>query len=136
MRKLILVTGLALALAGCQTAAQVLDDIGNVTRLATVGVANPVTKQDLYNFENTMIVGFAALNAYKKACLKGAVDTNCRANIVAMQKYTRQIPPTLAQVRTFVKNNDTVNATTAYATLKNLYANFKAIAVANNLGVQ
>lgn len=132
MKKLILVLPLALALGGCPSMSESL----NAVQLATIGVTNPVTKQDLYNFENTMIVAFAALNGYKKACIRGVVDTNCRANVAAMQTYTQQMPGLLATTRNFVKNNDQVNAASAFSTLQTLYGQFKTLALANNVKVQ
>jgi len=132
MRKLLFVVTLSLGLTACQT----LDNISTAVTIATSGVANPVTKNDLYAFENSLIVAFAGLKAYRQACLAEAVDKNCKANIRAMQVYTRQIPPLLTQLRNFVKNNDQVNAAVMFAQVKQLYTNFKNIALANGVAVQ
>lgn len=115
--------------------------VGGCALLETVSVAtksidNPVTKTDLYNLENAMIVAFAGLETYRRACLAGAADVNCRSNIRKIQIYTRQIPPILSGLRTFVKNNDQVNAVVAYRTVQTLIANFKAAAAANNVEVK
>lgn len=131
MKKLWLVPVMALGLAGCAT-----DQISTAIKAVTVGVTYPVTKSDLYTFENGMIIAFAGLNAYKKACIAEAADVNCKSNIASMQVYTRQLPPLLAQVRAFIKSGDTINATTAYNTLLAVYGNFKNIAIANGVKVQ
>ena len=126
---------LALSLAGCVTD-NLTANISTAVQAVTVGVQNPVTRNDLYAFENSMIVAFAGLNAYKKTCAQGAVDVNCRANIAKLQVYTRKIPKVLADARVFVKNNDQVNAQVAYSTAKQLYADFTALAAASNIKVQ
>lgn len=132
MKKVLLAITLAFSLAGCAQ----LQKVSDALHIATAGTANPVTKQDLYIFENGMIVAFAGLNAYKRACVAEAVDTNCKANISAMQVYTRQLPAMLKTVRAFVKNNDQVNAAIAFNTLKDLYSQFKALAITNGVKVQ
>lgn len=136
MKKLLLIFLVGFSLSGCAQLQSVVGAIETTVGAATGSIANPVTRDDLYTFENTMIVAFAGLNAYKKACLRGAVDTNCKANIRAMQVYTRQIPPLLVQARTFVKNNDQVNARLVLDQAKQLYATFSSIAVANGVKVQ
>ena len=135
MRKLVIALCAALSLAACTTT-DFTTGFSNVVTAATVGVQNPVTRNDLYAFENSMIVAFAGLNAYKKTCAQGAVDANCRANIAKLQVYTRKIPQVLADARVFVKNNDQVNAQVAYSTAKQLYADFTALAAASNIKVQ
>lgn len=134
MKKL-LVLVLALSLGGCVTDNLALNLITAV-KAVTVGVDNPVTKSDLNAFENSMIVAFAGLNAYKKACIRGAADVNCRANVAKVQVYTRKLPAALATTRGFVKSGDQVNAVKAYATAKQLFNDFTADATANNIKVQ
>lgn len=132
MRKLIFAVTLSLSLVGCAEVQKAVD----IVQLATASTSNPITRNDLNAFENTLIIAFAGLNAYKKACLRGAVDTNCKANIRAMQVYTRQIPQLLRQARAFVKNNDQVNARVVLDQAKQLYATFSAIATANGVKTQ
>lgn len=127
-------------LGGCAAQLATLkSDFSAVTSgisLVTKSVANPVTETDLYEIESSVSIGFTALQTYKKACAAGAVDTNCRANVAAIQVYTRQIPPYLSQLRTFVKTNDQIDATTIYNELITLYGNAKATAASAgvNLG--
>lgn len=129
MKKLLIAAVVSLSLAGCVT----VQDVANVV---TTNVQNPVTKQSLYQFENGMIVAFAGLNAYKKTCVSGAIPASCKDVIRKMQVYTRKLPAVLADVRRFVKNNDTANAQNAFNLAKSLYADFTALATANNIKVQ
>jgi len=128
MKKLIILLALVLPLGACANS--------QLGQFLTTGVANPVTKQGLYDFENGMILAFAGLNVYKKSCIAGAIPAGCRDVIVKLQAYTRQIPAELKVVRGYVKNNDTVNAQLAWATLNDLMTNFKAQAAANGVQVQ
>jgi len=131
MKKLLLVLPLALTLGGCPSMSETL----NAVQLATVGVASPITKQDLNNFENGMIIAFAGLNAYKRVCVKGTIPDSCKDTIRSMQVYTRQLPPLLTQARAFVKSGDQINAQRVYNTLLDLYDRFKTIAATNNVKV-
>jgi uncharacterized protein YceK len=125
MKKLVLALVLALGLTGCAS----IQGAFQAGQLLTASYTNPVTREMLYNAENALIVAFAGLNAYKKSCLAGAAEANCRGNIARIQVYTRQIPPLLTQLRKFVKANDQVNAVIVYNEVVDLIARFKAVAV-------
>lgn len=129
--KKIIVLALALSLGACATVEQVTTAIS----VATVGVTNPVTKQDLYQIENGMIIAFAGLNAYKRVCVQGVIDASCKDVIRTLQVYTRQLPTLLANARAFVKSGDQISARTAYNALVDVYSRFKSIATANNVKV-
>ncbi len=129
MKKLLAVALLALSLGACST----LQNIGTAISLTTKSYTNPVTKDDLYKVESGVKIAFAGLQAYKDSCAQGLVDTNCRANVAAIQQYTRQLPPLLVQLRSFVKNNDQINATVAYNQIVTLIANLKT--AAGNVGI-
>lgn len=131
MRKLILVGMTALSLGACAEVKQLQTAYG----LVTASVANPVTKDDLYKVESGVQIIFAVLNAYKKGCIYGSVDVNCKANIAKIQVYTRQLPPLLTQLRLFVKTNDQVNASVVYNNIMQLITQFKAVATANGINV-
>ena len=134
--KKILVIALALSLGGCATVSEVASNISTAVTAVTVGVTNPVTKKDLYQVENGMIIAFAGLNAYKRVCAAGTIDPSCKDVIRTLQVYTRQLPTLLANTRAFVKSGDQVSARTAYNALTDLYSRFKSIATANNVKVQ
>ena len=131
MRKIAIALLFAVSLSGCAQ----LSQVGSAINAATVGVQNPVTKQDLKNIEDGLIVAFAGLNAYRKVCESGTIDQNCKVVIRSIQVYTRKIPPLLTQARDFVKNNDQVNAKLAYNEILKAIASYKAIATTNNIQV-
>lgn len=131
MRKKLIVLGLVLALGGCAQLHTALE----VASLATKSYTNPVTKDDLYKIESGIELAFVALNTYKRTCVQGLADAHCKANIAAIQAYTRQIPPLLAQLRGFVKNNDQVNATVLYNQIVMLIANLRSTASATGVNI-
>ena len=124
MKKIALVLVMALSLGGCGT----LGNIGTGISLVTKSVTNPVTKQEEAQIELSIDAALAVLRGYKQACIQGTADKSCRANIAAIQRYTRQMPPLIAQLRGFVDNNDQVNAVVVYNQLTALYTNFKTSA--------
>ena len=131
MKKLLIAAALvcAVTLGGCST----LQNLNTAIQLTTKSYTNPVTKDDLYKVESGVQIAFTALNAYKDSCAKGLVDKPCKANVAAIQVYTRQLPPLLSQLRSFVKNNDQINATVVYNQIVALIANFKQAAA--NVGI-
>lgn len=129
MRKYLAVALVALSLGGCAQ----LSAISGGLSLVTKSVANPVTENELYQIEASINILVQGLVAYRHACLQGAADKNCRANIKAIQPYTKEVPVYLNQLRVFVKNNDQLNAANTYNLLVNLYTNAKQTAI--NLGV-
>lgn len=131
MKKLLIAAALAFGLSagGCAT----IDQLVNTAQIVTKSYTNPVTKDDLYKVESGVSIAFTALNAYKDSCARGLADTNCKANVAAVQVYTRQLPPLLVQLRGFVKNNDQINAITVYNQVVALVTNFKTAAA--NVGI-
>lgn len=129
MLKIVIAAFVTLSLAGCAT----LDAVTTGISLATKSIANPVTKSEEAQVELALDTAVQALMVYKKACVAGSADKNCRANIAQIQAYTRQVPALITQLRGFVDNNDQVNATVVYNQLTALYANVKNAAA--SLGV-
>lgn len=124
MKRAVAMVVLAISLGGCAQ----LGTIGTGISLVTKSVTNPVTKQEEAQIELAVDAAISVLRGYKKACLAGTADKACRANIAAIQGYTRQMPPLLSQLRGFVDNNDQVNAVVVYNQLTALYGNFKSAA--------
>ena len=122
-----------LSLGGCAQFKDFLAKTEKAVTLVTKTYTNPVTKTDLYEVELGIKAAVSVLKAYKSACQQGLADTNCRANVAAIQAYTRQLPPLLAQLRDFVKNNDQVNAITIYNQIVDLVTNLKN--AARNVGI-
>jgi len=102
-------------------------------RILTGSVDNPVDRTTLAQVEQTLDLATKSLLVYRRSCLSGAADVHCRANIRAVQVYTRQVPPLVAQLRGFVKDNDQVNALVVYNQLTQLMANAKRIAIASGI---
>lgn len=124
MKKYLAIALVALSLGGCAQLSAVSGGISLITKT----VQNPVTEQELYAVEASARILVEALLTYRRACLTGAADKNCRANIEAVQPYTRQIKPLLAQLRGFVRDNDQINAVVVYNQLTQLYTNVKSSA--------
>lgn len=107
---------LCLFLAGCI-------EVAGLSPQASI--SNPVTRDMLYDVENGAIVAVAGLKAYKRSCVELVIPQSCRGTIQNIQRYTRQIPPYLAQLRSFVRNNDQINAVAIYNILQGLLAQAK-----------
>lgn len=121
---LIAVSAIGLTAGGCAQ----MQAIGTGFELATASINNPVTKSREAQIELALHTAIDLLNTYKAACVQGTADKNCKANIAQIQAYTRDVKPLVAQLRTFVDNNDQVNAAAVYNQLVALYANAKTFA--------
>lgn len=131
MRKVFLALTLALSLAGCAT----FKNIETAVQLGTASIANPVTPTRLNQMESAITIVFAGLNAWKKTCQDGLIPASCRQQINSVQVYTRQIPPYLNQLRTFVRNNDQINATVVFNNVTGLIGTIKSQAAANGVNI-
>jgi hypothetical protein len=132
MRKILAVMLVAVSLGGCAQ----LQAVSGGLSLITKSVTNPVTENELYQIEASLTILMKGLVAYRRACLAGNADKNCRANILAIQPYTKEVPVYLTQLRRFVRENDQINAANTYNTLVALYGNAKdtALRLGVNLG--
>ena len=119
MKKLAFVVLMAFGLSGCAG-----------LNLAFQSTTNPVTKTMLYEVENGMTIAFAGLNTYRRSCDQGLIPVSCKATLAKIRVYTIQIPPLLKALRTFVKNNDQVNATVVFNQLTDLIGIVKSKAAA------
>src|SRR6266436_5401632 len=136
IRKFALVLVLSLSLGGCSTLGNTLGGIASAltgTPFTTVSVANPITKDRLNQLETAAVLVFTGLNAWKQSCINGVIPATCKAQIAAVQVYTRQIPPYLTQLRLFVKNNDQVNAAVLFDSITNLIRTAQSQAAANGV---
>ena len=131
MKRIILAVTLAFALTGCAT----IKNIETAVQLGTASIANPVTPTRLNQMESAMTIVFAGLKAWKSSCKKGDIPDSCKKQIADVQVYTRQIPPYLAKLRAFVKDNDQVNATVAFNTILDLISTVKTQAAASGVNV-
>lgn len=132
MKRLILVVALTLSLAGCAS----LQAIQTAVQFGTASVANPVTPERLSQAENALILVFTGLKGWKTSCQRGLIPASCREQIAAVQVYTRQLPPILAKLRAFVRNNDQVNAITVFNSFSDLIATVKSQAAQNGVTIR
>jgi len=102
---------LGLALAGCST-----------SRLALVGVDNPVTAERMYQVEQAAIVVVSGLNTYRTLCVNGTIPAKCKDVIIQLQSFTRPAAKQLVTLRAYFKANDKLNAINSYNTLIQLLA--------------
>lgn len=131
MRKIIFVIALSLSIAGCAQ----LQTLQNVAHFATAAINNPVTPAMEAQIELGFDTAVQLLLTYRRACLRGQADVNCRQNIEIIQPYTIQAKPVIARLRSFVDNNDQVNAVVAYNQLLGLYGGLKTSAAAVGMNV-
>lgn len=131
MKRYIAIALLGLTLAGCAQ----LQAVSQGISLATKTITNPVTKDEEAKLELIVDTGLQLLKAYKRACVQGAADVNCKTNIASLQPYTRAIVPLKDQLRSFVDNNDQINATAVYNQLTALYVNLKTAAQSVGINV-
>lgn len=134
MRKLLIVPILCLGLGGCASLPSI-HAIETAIQLGTASIANPVTKQRLYQIESAITIVFAGLNTWKQQCKAGTIPVSCRDQIAQVQIVTRQLKPYLTQLRAFVKNNDQVNASVVFNQITDLISTVKSQAATNNIKI-
>jgi hypothetical protein len=130
MRKIILAIALSLSLVGSGCAPQLA-----VLSAATKTIDNPVTKNDLFQIEASLKLVTTGLKTYRRLCLQDAVDKNCRSNIEAIQPYSSQVYPLLAELSSFVRTNDQINAIVVYKRLVNIYTSITTEAAARGISL-
>jgi hypothetical protein len=128
--KKFLVLALVAVLGGETGGCSTLQNIGAAISVGTTSIADPVTPTRLNQLESTITLVFAGLNTWKAACVQGAIPPSCKAQIAAVQVYTRQIPPYLNQLRAFVKSGDQINAVSVFNSLGTLITTIKSQAAA------
>lgn len=133
MKKLLIVP-VILGLGGCASL-PTIHTIETAIQLGTASIANPVTKQRLYQIESAITVVFAGLNTWKAQCKAGTIPASCKDQIGHVQVFTRQLPLYLTRLRGFVKNNDQVNAMVVFNQITDTISAIKAQAVTNNVKI-
>jgi|SRR5580765_4209486 ABC-type uncharacterized transport system auxiliary subunit len=132
MKRLFLVPLLCLSLGGCLT----LQGIETAYQVGTVSITNPVTRDRLYTMEQAVKLTFIGLNTWKKLCVQGQINVNCKQQVRTVQVYTASVPLYLKQLRAFVANNDQINAIVVFNQLSDLIATVKTQAVAGGATFQ
>lgn len=132
MKRILVIVLLSFSLSGCLTFQQ----LGTALQLGTASVANPVTTERLYQIESTISLVFVGLNTWKRSCIAGLINADCKQQIRTVQIYTMQIKPYLKQLRAFVRSNDQINATVVFNQLTDIIGIVRSQAAAGgqNLG--
>lgn len=131
MKRIILAITLSLSLGACAE----LQTLQNLAKFSTATINNPVTPAMEAQIELGFDTAVQLLLTYRRACIAGTADVNCRQNIEIIQPYTKQAKPLIARLRAFVDGNDQVNAVVAYNQLVGLYGSLKASAAAVGMNV-
>jgi len=133
IRKLAIATTLSISLAfgGCQF----FGNLETALQVGTTSISNPVTKDRLDQLEQMAVLVFTGLKAWKQSCINGVIPQTCKQQIAAVQVYTRQIPPYLAQLRVFVKTNDQVNAIVLFNNITSLIGTVRTQAAAGGVSI-
>lgn len=134
MKKYLVVGLMAFSLSGCASLPS-LHTIETIAQLGSASITNPVTKQRLYQIESAVTVVFVGLNTWKDQCRRGVIPASCKDQIAHVQVFTRQLPPYLKQLRTFVRNNDQVNAGVVFNQIAETIAAVKSAAAVNNIHI-
>lgn len=120
MKRLLVIIAVALSLGGCANLKTAFD-------IATTPVT--VTPAMVYQVENGLKTATAGLVAYRRLCLQKVIDSvtrNCRAVIVKIQPYTRAAAVAIVDLRIAVRENNQVNAISAYSALQRLITNIQS----------
>jgi len=131
MRRILASLAIVLVLGGCAQ----LQTLQNIAHFATATVNNPVTPAMEAQIELGFDAAVQILLTYRRACIRGEADVNCRQNIEIIQPYTREAKPLIARLRSFVDSNDQVNAVVAYNQLVGLYGSLKTSAASVGMNV-
>lgn len=131
MRKFLAIAAIALALGGCAD----LRALGPALTIGTASIDNPITPAREAQIEAAIDVAIRAMVTYRRACLAGKADVNCRQNIRLAQPYTREVKVLVAQLRRFSDENDQVNAMAVFRQIVPLYESMKSIAGAAGVNI-
>lgn len=125
--KKIAIVFLAFALAGCAnpldpTAPSVLKGGTSIT----APVDNPVTPQRFSQIRESLRLAMSGLVGYRRLCLAKAIPQDCRNTIEKIKPYTKLAQAEYKRLRTFVRQNDQINAIKVFGELRGLIADINA----------
>lgn len=115
MRKIILAVTLALSLAGC-------GHLGDVLKLATASIENPISGVDIYLVKNTYAAALEIAAEYRRYCysapykilmadpVAGPLCQKRRAIIRKIDSADDKASAAIAAAESFVANNPTISA--------------------------
>lgn len=101
---------------------------------ACASINNPVSRTTLVTSESAYGVALSAAVAYRKLCAdKVIARVTCAPVVLKLQNADRKVQVALSNLRTFVKNNPTVDAVSLVNAVSAAVADFQAIASANGV---
>jgi len=119
MKRISVIFALSIALAGCA-------GIGSVT--------NPVTRTDLVSAESAYGVALSAAVGYRKLCADKAIArATCAPVVLKLQRADQKVQVALKNLRSFVRDNPTVDAISLVTAVKDAVSDFQVIASANGV---
>lgn len=115
---------LAIMLGGCATA-NLPGKLGEIVKVVTTTIENPVGEVDIYRVKNAYAAGLELAAEYRRYCWSAPYATlmadpvakpvceRRRAVVRAMQTAKGHAKAALASAETFIRDNPTLNATSA-----------------------
>ncbi len=101
---------------------------------ACASMQNPVSRNTLVTAESGYGVVLSAAVAYRKLCADKAIArAKCAPVVASLQAADRKVQVALKNLRAFVKNNPTVDATSLIIAVKDAVDDFQAIASVNGV---
>lgn len=132
MKKIILALALVIPLSGCAGFTELALNLPS--GILTTSVQNPVRNNELAAIEDSVIIARILARDYINlgVCKKGqspTVQQPCalRSVVLKIQSVDRKISLVLPSLRSFVKNNDQINAKSAIVAIKNAVTEIHAL---------
>lgn len=102
----------------------------------TTTIQNPVGLRELSDVEKGYQAALGIANVYVELCRSRQIArASCRPVVTRIQSYVSQAHNALVSLRSFVRNNDTVNAVSAYAAVRKAISDFQGSADYQSISV-
>lgn len=122
MRKLAILL-VVLTLGGCAGMPKSILEGGTSILTST---ENPITRERLYQIEASLSLAASAAITYRRNCLANVLPQSCRAIVEKIRGYSGTARLMLTRLRTFVRQNDQVNAIKVFFEVQNVIADIRA----------
>ena len=100
---------------------------------ACASIPNPVSKPTLASVESSYGAALSIAVGYRDACAKRQIPPSCRPIVFQLQAYGRKAQAAIVSARNFVKNNPTLDVTSALLAAKTAVDDFKAVQTRNGV---
>lgn len=119
----------SLALGGCQTGGLLERITGVPAAVFTTTINNPIGPRELADVERGYQAALGIANVYVELCRSRQIArVSCRPVVERIQSYVSVAHRSLIQLRKFVRNNDTINAASALAAVRQAISDFRSSA--------